>query len=187
MNLNQGHPRHASFGLLVFNLNCRSCIFELNFLMFSFKSLSNQNGLKRKLNTVSIKSACIGFQPISSKVSLFKLWACQQLFCFFSRATFLQNSGAHTHLEWDTGCYRWSPDSPHMVPRWSPQSLGGHTWVNRVPLSIGHWGHWWGWLRVILLSMMYDWSSTWVVFTFSYCGIWSMVQQSEIPAEYNEP
>ena len=124
--------------------------------MFSFKTLSNQNGPERKLNTVSVNSACMDFQPISfKKVSLFER-ACVSNCCLCHGHIFAKFRRAYPSLHWGTGCYRWSPDSPHMVPRWSPQSLGGHTWVNRVSLPIGQWGHWpAGLLRVILLPMIW--------------------------------
>ena len=58
------------------------------------------------------------------------LWTFMSASLVYARAAFLRNSCPHIPLQWSTGCYRWSLDSAHMVPRWSQQSLGGHTWVN---------------------------------------------------------
>ena len=71
----------------------------------------------------------------------------------YARAAFLRNSCAHIPLQWYTGCYRWSLDSAHMVPRWSQQSLGGHTWVNlskvKGSLNMVTEGHFFDALHVI--------------------------------------
>ena len=129
---NQGQQRHAINGLVVFNLNC--CIFELNLVVFSLKNLPVKSKWTRKKSKQGAHQFSMhggSTNDSSLKLPLFepsyqhRLFMPEPHFCGIPPHIFLF-SGAQVVI----GCYRWSLDSAHMVPRWSQQSLGGHTWVN---------------------------------------------------------
>ena len=153
---NQGQQRHAINGLVVFNLNC--CIFELNIVVFSLKNLP----VKWKWTRKEIKTRCPSIQHAWrfnqwQQLKTAPLWTFMSASLVYARAAFLRNSCPHIPLQWSTGCYRWSLDSAHMVPRWSQQSLGGHTWVNlsKVKGSLNNWT----WLLRVTFSMLCMWLS----------------------------
>ena len=180
---NRGQQRHAINGLVVFNLNC--CIFELNIVVFSLKNLPVKSKWTReeiKTRRRSIQHAWRFNQWEQLKTA--PLWTFMSASLVYARAAFLRNSCPHIPLQWSTGCYRWSLDSAHMVPRWSQQSLGGHTWVNlskvKGSLNMVTEGHFFDALHVIEQALFCLSSSSSLFLSIKLS--WSLF----ISAEYNE-